>query len=456
MSIRGWVYVLSNKAMPDLVKIGFSTKDPALRASELEGTGIPHPFCVEYDVLVINPRDVEQSVHRRLMDCREGKEFFRLTTYEAIQAIQSELISRGESALLESGQYGTSDLKKNINGISPLTYSGVFKCSKCFEDCEFSWKEQLPPILVCSKCGNNQLSNKHFEILAEKSSVTVTNSEFPLITSKQENWDLIECQPVDFQLKVAKDSRTPSYALERLYYLSSDNDVIWAVLNNPNCPEKFLSSLFHDSPVGIYHFEYAIYSGLAKNDRIVKKYGSRLIKALLSFEGNCNKDELNEIIKQIQKSINFGDDKSLKILAEDAVSLLSNSPEMSSGALTELWDSTTDMKVCELILEHPNCPISLLSSIFEYSDGIYYDSGWELKHYIAVAKNTACPKDLLVPLVHALVCFNEDDQIKERNQYLRDVCNKCGYPITSALELADEIKHSDADTIRHKRTLSWP
>jgi hypothetical protein len=35
MAIRGWVYVIFNEAMPDLVKVGYSTKDPNLRAEEL-------------------------------------------------------------------------------------------------------------------------------------------------------------------------------------------------------------------------------------------------------------------------------------------------------------------------------------------------------------------------------------------------------------------------------------
>lgn len=50
--------------MPGLVKVGFSTKDPELRASELNNTGAPHPYVVDYDALVENSRDIEQRVHR--------------------------------------------------------------------------------------------------------------------------------------------------------------------------------------------------------------------------------------------------------------------------------------------------------------------------------------------------------------------------------------------------------
>lgn len=60
MVLRGWVYVITNKAMVDLVKVGFSTKDPVLRAREFDATGVPHRYEVVFDALVSNPRDVEQ------------------------------------------------------------------------------------------------------------------------------------------------------------------------------------------------------------------------------------------------------------------------------------------------------------------------------------------------------------------------------------------------------------
>lgn len=90
VTIRGWIYILSNASMPGLVKVGFSLKDPTLRASELAGTGVPHPFLVEYEALVHAPRDLEQRVHRRLSKHREAKEFFRCNIYEAVQAIRAE------------------------------------------------------------------------------------------------------------------------------------------------------------------------------------------------------------------------------------------------------------------------------------------------------------------------------------------------------------------------------
>lgn len=89
VDIRGWVYIIENQGMPGLVKVGYSAKDPWIRAAELASTGAPHPYSVSYDVLVIDPRSVEKAAHSILADRREGKEWFRCSVSEAIRAIRS-------------------------------------------------------------------------------------------------------------------------------------------------------------------------------------------------------------------------------------------------------------------------------------------------------------------------------------------------------------------------------
>ena len=86
--MRGWVYIITNSAMPDLVKVGYSTKDPDLRAAELGHTGSPHPYVVVYELLIRNPYEVEQRAHAILRNFREGKEWFRCTLDVAVQAVR--------------------------------------------------------------------------------------------------------------------------------------------------------------------------------------------------------------------------------------------------------------------------------------------------------------------------------------------------------------------------------
>lgn len=131
MSVKGWVYVISNKAMPGLVKVGFSLKDPALRARELANTGSPHPYQVDYEALLANPREVEHRVHRHLSALSEGREWFRCSVEQAVSAIKAVAPTR---SLLET-QYaavpkGIGTEPKGAAYCRPAgTYTGT--CENC-------------------------------------------------------------------------------------------------------------------------------------------------------------------------------------------------------------------------------------------------------------------------------------------------------------------------------------
>lgn len=97
--MRGWVYIITNKAMPGLIKIGYTLKDPELRAQELSNTGNPHPYQVDYEVFVVNPYSIEKKIHQELSDSKEGKEWFRCSTTEGINCIRAII---GNSGNMES------------------------------------------------------------------------------------------------------------------------------------------------------------------------------------------------------------------------------------------------------------------------------------------------------------------------------------------------------------------
>jgi hypothetical protein len=101
--MRGWVYVIKHPEMPAVVKVGFSMKDPKLRAQAFKGTGMPFSHIVEYDVLVNRPRDLERRVHNRLGRFRADKEWFRCSVEWAVQAIRD---SAGNAILLETFRAG--------------------------------------------------------------------------------------------------------------------------------------------------------------------------------------------------------------------------------------------------------------------------------------------------------------------------------------------------------------
>jgi hypothetical protein len=87
----GKIYILINPSMPNLVKIGKTTRAPEERAAELSGTtGIPTKFFVAYEVTVFDCDSVERDIHNRLSDFRvnEDREFFNIPLKTAIQLVE--------------------------------------------------------------------------------------------------------------------------------------------------------------------------------------------------------------------------------------------------------------------------------------------------------------------------------------------------------------------------------
>ena len=85
------VYVLSNSAMPGLVKIGKTSQDDhQTRVSQLYTTGVPVPFDIEYACRVSNPAEVESALHRAFAPQRINarREFFEIDPDQAIAILR--------------------------------------------------------------------------------------------------------------------------------------------------------------------------------------------------------------------------------------------------------------------------------------------------------------------------------------------------------------------------------
>jgi len=87
-----YLYVLSNKSMPNIIKVGFTTRSLDERLAELNSsTSVPSRFKVEYFVEVSDGMsyNVEQKVHSALkaMGHHHGKEFFKCSVGECKKVI---------------------------------------------------------------------------------------------------------------------------------------------------------------------------------------------------------------------------------------------------------------------------------------------------------------------------------------------------------------------------------
>jgi len=88
-----WVYVLVNKSMPGICKIGMTTTSVTQRTKEINSaTGVITPWFSVYKHKCLNSREIERRVHSRLDDLgaringkREG---FECSTELAISVIK--------------------------------------------------------------------------------------------------------------------------------------------------------------------------------------------------------------------------------------------------------------------------------------------------------------------------------------------------------------------------------
>jgi len=87
--MEGYVYILVNSSFPNLVKVGYTTKSPTERASELSSTGVPNKFIVAYSVFVSDCVEVERLIHDLLKECRhnQDREFFEIDSTTAIDKL---------------------------------------------------------------------------------------------------------------------------------------------------------------------------------------------------------------------------------------------------------------------------------------------------------------------------------------------------------------------------------
>lgn len=132
---EGYVYILTNRAMPGLVKIGKTTRNPKGRAQELFTTGVPEPFEVFQWFKSPNCGALEEAAHARFDFSRTAgnREFFacraefaaseiRKLQLEQVQSFVTRYLGRGISLESEKVVSAIRALAQECN-VSELDYT---------------------------------------------------------------------------------------------------------------------------------------------------------------------------------------------------------------------------------------------------------------------------------------------------------------------------------------------
>ena len=89
-AIQGIIYILTNPAMPGIVKIGKTSREIETRLSELYSTGVPVPFECVFAGKVSDIDKVEKAFHLAFAPYRINpkREFFHIEAEQAIAMLE--------------------------------------------------------------------------------------------------------------------------------------------------------------------------------------------------------------------------------------------------------------------------------------------------------------------------------------------------------------------------------
>jgi len=122
---EGIVYILTNPAMPGLVKIGKTARGSVeARLSELYSTGVPVPFECAYAARVTNQTMVEKAFHQAFGPYRINakREFFEIEPDQAIAILRLMTIEDVTPALQEEAKKvdaSTAEASRKLNARRP-------------------------------------------------------------------------------------------------------------------------------------------------------------------------------------------------------------------------------------------------------------------------------------------------------------------------------------------------
>lgn len=100
------VYILTNEAMPGLIKIGLTNSTLEQRMLSLDTTSVPLSFECYYAARVSDSAKIERALHVGLGDhrVRNNREFFRIDPYRAkaiLEVLAIEDVTPGNSVFAE-------------------------------------------------------------------------------------------------------------------------------------------------------------------------------------------------------------------------------------------------------------------------------------------------------------------------------------------------------------------
>lgn len=141
---KGFIYILINPSLKDLLKIGMTTRSPEERAKELSTTGVPTPFFVAFSEEVSDCQMIEKEIHLQLENFRyiKNREFFEIPLAHAIKIVAKK-IEDLEKILKLKSSLKIFDSVFYLRGQTNLIKDIIFHIEEPIKDKDFVHKTTL-------------------------------------------------------------------------------------------------------------------------------------------------------------------------------------------------------------------------------------------------------------------------------------------------------------------------
>jgi cold shock CspA family protein len=125
---HGWVYILSTRESPNILKIGMTSRSVSQRVKEINSaTGILHPLSARAVYRVRNPQAAESELFKLLANyrIRQDREFFEIPFQEATKLVRA-YISKERLSYMRTGKVVWYDDKNQFGFIDDGSDQNVF------------------------------------------------------------------------------------------------------------------------------------------------------------------------------------------------------------------------------------------------------------------------------------------------------------------------------------------
>lgn len=178
MTTEGIVYILTNEAMPGMVKIGMTTREEIeLRMGELYSTGVPLPFQCEFAGKVVDVKTVEKAFHTAFGPNRvnPSREFFEIAPEQAIGLLKllciEDMTPQVESELDKVDEVSKQAVKSYRKKRPPIDYMEMgLEIGNELQACDYEE--------TCQIVSNKKVLFRGEEISLTRATKIILNNEY--------------------------------------------------------------------------------------------------------------------------------------------------------------------------------------------------------------------------------------------------------------------------------------